>query len=231
MLHLLLFVVWCLPPSRAKNRLLTRLGHPVDPTATALPNLVWKVKTISMSPGSHIDRANVFKSMNRVELGTNATIGRYNLVSAHPAFARLYPTGATLMLGPESFITGLHHMDCSGSFSLGAFGALAGHQTRVMTHAIDLERNPQAAYPISVGERSFVSARCLLLGGSALPARSVLGAGSVLLGSTDVEKQGLYAGSPARFKRELGGAWFDRQENSTTSIYVPDSDDTVSEAF
>lgn len=229
--HSLRLLVWLLPASRFKNRLLRLLGHDVDPTATAMPNLVWKVAVFSMGPGSHVDRANVFKNLNRVQIGLNATIGRFNLFSAHPAFARLYSDGAALALGPESFITSLHHMDCSGSFSLGSFAAVAGHQTRILTHAIDLGRNAQAARPISIGERSFVSARCLLLGGAALPSRSVLGAGSVLLGSATDGRSGLYAGSPAQFKREMSGAWFDRLENSTTSIFVPDSDTTVNEAF
>lgn len=224
MLHLVLLLGWLLPASRTKNRLLTRLGHRVHPSARVEPNLVWKVQVMALGPGAQIYKWNVFKNMRLVQLGENALIGRFNLVSAHPAFERLYRYGAELRMGRESFVTSLHHLDCSGSFTLGELSALAGHQTRVMTHSIDLRRNAQAAYPIAVGSRSFVSARCLLLGGATLPERSVLAAGSTLIKGSLESGPGLYAGSPAKFKWEIAGAWFDREQSATTAFWDPETE-------
>lgn len=226
-MNALRLLVWLLPPSRLKNRALRLLGHDIDPEARVHTNLVWRVQRLEVGPGAVVRHLNVIKNMRLVRVGAHATIGRLNVISAHPAFAANYADGAELVLGNDSFVTTLHHLDCSGSFYLGDFAAVAGHQTRVMTHSIDLQRNAQAAYAIRVGQRSFVGTRCLLLGGAELPERSVLAAGAMLVRSTTDGEPGLYVGSPAQRKREVSGAWFDRTSGSTSSIYVPDSGDTV----
>ncbi len=224
-------LIWCLPASGLKNRLLRMVGHAVDPTAVARANLVWRVKAFEMGPGSRIGPWNMIKNLRAVRLEAEASIGRLNVVSAHPLFARHYSRGARLVVGERAYLTSRHQLDCSGGVSIGALSALAGHQSRVMTHSIDLERDAQAAYPVVIGERSFVGARCLLLGGAELPARSVLAAGSVLVrGRVEERPAGLYAGVPAKYKGPIeGGKWFDRASRSTAALYVPDTDEIIDE--
>ncbi|BDZ39246.1 acyltransferase [Microbacterium suwonense] len=138
--------------------------------------------------------------------------------------------GARLVLGEHSYVTSRHGIDCSGSLLVGAYSALAGFGSQVLTHSIDLSRNAQSAYPVVIGERSFVGARCLLLGGGELPARSVLAAGSVLT-AAERSEQGLWAGVPARFKTAMSGRWFDRTIGSTTDVYLPELDETIEAAI
>ncbi|MGW9627794.1 acyltransferase [Microbacterium sp. NPDC055521] len=225
MRDLMLLVIWLLPASRTKNRLLTLCGHRISREASARSNLVWKVRSFEMAPHARINRWNLIKGMKTVRLAPYATIGRNNIISAHASYGQL-PGGAGLELGPHSYVTSRHSIDCSGSLTLGAFSALAGFGSQVLTHSIDLTRDAQTAYPVVIGERSFVGARCLLLGGSSLPSRSVLAAGSVLTDAARSE-QGLWAGVPARFKTEVDGQWFDRTVGETLDLYIPEHDRTV----
>lgn len=225
MRDLMLLVLWLLPASRAKNRLLTMFGHRVSPAASARSNLVWKVRSFEMAPHARINRWNLIKGIRSVRLAPYATIGRNNIISAHSSYSQL-PGGAHLHLGEHSYVTSRHSIDCSGSLTLGAYAALAGFGSQVLTHSIDLTRDAQTAYPVTIGERSFVGARCLLLGGARLPARSVLAAGSVLTDAVRTQ-QGLWAGVPAKYKSAVEGRWFDRTVGETLDLYVPESDHTI----
>lgn len=227
----ILMMVWLLPASRSKNRALRRLGHAVDDSARARSNLVWKVTAVSLASGARIGKWNLIKNMRLVSIGRGASVGRLNVISAHPVYARLYPSGASLTVGANAYITSRHQMDCSGSLSLGEFSAIAGHDSRVLSHSIDLQKDAQVAYPVVIGERSFVGTRCLLLGGAALPSHSVLAAGSVLTRSTDGGESGLWAGAPAKYKRPVTGAWFQRTSMSTNRVYIPDTGKTIEDAI
>lgn len=224
-------LVWLLPASRTKNRLLTRLGHPVDATATARCNLVRHVTLISLGPHSRIARWNVIKDLRSLTVADYATVGRLNVISAHPIYARLYPDGASLAVGEHAFITSHHHLDCSGSVTVEAFTSIAGRGTTVLTHSIDLRTDVQSAYPVVIGERSFVGTGCTILGGAVLPPRSVLGAGSVLPRSSHVREPGLWAGAPAQRRGDVSGEWFARTKTGTNRVYIPATGETVEDAF
>lgn len=222
MRDLMLLALWLLPASRIKNRLLRLCGHRVAEQAVARPNLVWRVQSFEMAPFARINMGNLIKGMKAVKLAEYATIGKTNIISAHAVYGRL-SGGARLDLGEHSYVTSRHGIDCSGSLILGPYSALAGFGSQVLTHSLDLVRNAQTAYPVVIGERSFVGARCVLLGGSRLPSRSVLAAGSVLT-DTDRSDHGLWAGVPARYKTTVSGKWFDRTVGRSRDVYLPDED-------
>jgi len=223
--------VWLLPAGSAKNRALRRLGHRIDRTAVVRPSLVLRVGRVTMAPRSRIGRWNLFKDLSEVSLDEGATIGRFNLVSSHPVYRRLYRHGARLTMGPGSKITSRHQLDCSGSMELGALSSIAGQDTRVLSHSVDLRRDAQAAWPVVIGERSFVGARCLILGGAELPPRSVLAAGSVLPRAREPRSPGLWAGAPAALRGPVDGAWFDRVAGHTRRVFDPSSGEVVEDAF
>lgn len=231
--NLLRFLVWLLPASGGKNAALRLLGHAIAPGVVAHPCAVWRVERLVMAPGSRIGRLNVIKNLKLVEIGPAAAVGRLNLISAHPIFARLYTEGARLILAENAKITNRHSLDCSAVVVVGAYSTIAGHSSTVLTHSVDLRRDAQVAYPVTIGERSFVSTGCLLLGGGALPDQSVLAAGAVLTrAKTDREAEpGLWAGVPARRVGEVDGAWFSRGGTHTRRVFVPDTGITVEGAF
>ena len=229
--HLARFAAWLLPASPRKNALLRRLGHDVAPTATARSSVVWRVERITLASGSRIGRWNLIKNMREISIAEKASIGRLNVVSSHPVYARLYPDGASLRVADHGKITSRHHLDCSGGVTVGSFASVAGSGTTLLTHSVDLRRDAQVARPISVGAYSFVGARCMVLGGAVLPDRSVLGAGSVLTRSREERTAGLWAGVPAAHRGSVAGKWFERAETHTRRVYVPATGEKVEDAF
>lgn len=226
-----LALVWLLPASPLKNALLTRLGHPIAATAVAPTNIVWRAGRIRMAPGSRIGRLNVIKDVKAVTVGENASIGRMNLISAHPVYRRLYEHGAVLVLGDHAKITSRHSVDCSGGVTIGRYSSIAGRGTTIQTHSVDLRLDAQVAYPIVVGERSFVSSQCLLLGGCTVPPRSVLAAGAVLTRQKGAAEPGLWGGVPARRIAAIEGAWFDRATTHTRRVLEPSQGRILEDAF
>lgn len=224
-------LAWALPASTAKNRLLRSMGHDIHPSAIARSCLVLRVAQVSMGANSRIGLWNLLKNMRRVSIGDHAMIGRLNVFSSHPVYKRLYPDGAVLDIGAHSFVTSRHQFDCSGSVTIGEYSSVAGHETKIVTHSIDVRRDAQAAYPVRIGARSFVGARCLLLGGAVLPDRSVLAAGSVLARARQGASPGLWAGVPAVLRGPIDGAWFDRSTTGTSRVYIPATGETVEDAL
>ena len=225
-------LVWLAPSGSAKNAALRRLGHRVHPSAIARPSLVWRVDELVLGPGSRLGRANVLKHLTSLALAADASIGRLNVISAHPVYKRLYSDGARLALDEHAKVTSHHHLDCSASVTIGAYSSLAGSGTTVLTHSVDLRRDAQVAHPIVLGRYCFVGTHCVLLGGAVLPDRSVLAAGSVLTRASSGEvPSGLWSGVPAAHRRPVDGAWFHRAGTHTRRVYVPASDTTVDDAF
>jgi acetyltransferase-like isoleucine patch superfamily enzyme len=117
-----------------------------------------------------------------------------------------------LVMGECAGISQRHYFDCSDSVMVAPFATIGGVRSTFLTHHVDLDRGRQFCAPIRVGDHSFVSTNCVLLGGSALPDRSILGARSLMLDSPGTTHR-LYAGSPAVevkvYREDL--PWFQRR--------------------
>jgi acetyltransferase-like isoleucine patch superfamily enzyme len=59
-----------------------------------------------------------------------------------------------------------------------------------------VRENVQTARPVTIGDRTMIASNCVLLGGTVIPDRSVLAAGSSASGR--FEEPGLYGGVPAK---------------------------------
>lgn len=223
--------VWLLPASRTKNSLLRGLGADVHPTARIRPNLVRNVGRITIGPGARIDAGNVIKGLRALTLSQGASIGRFNLISSHPAYRKHLAGGACVELDEQATISSRHTIDCAGSLRLETGAMIAGHGSTVLTHSLDLRRNAQTAYPVVVGANTFVGAHCLLLAGATMPPRSVLAAGSVLTKTTQQRDPGLWAGVPAIRKGDVSGEWFTRSGRGTRRVFVPATGEVVENAF
>lgn len=222
-----LLALWLLPKSKTKNRALTRLGHPVHDSASARTNVVWDVDRVELGPGARINRFNILRHLSLVRVGDAGSIGRFNTISAFPAFRAFREDGGSIVLDDHATLTSRHKLDCSARISLGRFSMVGGNGSSIMTHALDLARNAQDAKPVTVGERSFVSTRCIILGGAALPSSSVLGAGAVLVKDYSGSEPGLYAGVPARRVSEVSGDWFTRTSTATRRLVSRTSEETT----
>lgn len=218
LLRVALLVLWLLPRSTTKNRALSRLGHPVHDSAIARTNVVWDVDRVELGSEARMNRFNILRHLALVRVGDHGSIGRFNAISAIPAFRRYRSDGGALVLEDHASLTSRHKLDCTALVRLGAFSMVAGNGTSIMTHALDLGRDAQDATSVSIGKSSFVGTRCVILGGGALPPTSVLGAGAVLVKDYANGEPGLYAGVPARRVADVSGDWFTRTSTATRRL-------------
>jgi acetyltransferase-like isoleucine patch superfamily enzyme len=140
-------------------------------------------------------------------LDEQALIGNFNTIAGLPkhlgeSFSGEASRRSELRLGQHSSITHSHIIDCTNAVEIGAFATLAGWRSQILTHSIDVTQNKQRSAPVRIGAFSFVGTGCILLKGTALPERSVLGAGSVLA-TSETEPLMLYSGVPATGVKSL----------------------------
>ena len=160
------------------------------------------------------------KSLGLGHLREHAFVGNGNWITGYPPgssghFSQQPDRRPELILGRHAAITNRHLIDCTATVSIGAYTTFAGFSSQILTHSIDLASSRQAASPVTIGEYCFVGTNSVLLGGSVLPDRSVLGAKS-LLNKVFKETGTLYGGVPAKpisalpveqmayFRRETG---------------------------
>jgi hypothetical protein len=193
-------------------------GYRLHPTAHI--GLAWVYpRSLSMAAGSRIDSLTVAVNLDLLQLGERSTIGRGNWITGFatgtgsPHFDHQPDRCAELLLGAHGAITKSHHIDCTNRISIGPFTTIAGYRSQLLSHAIDLHNNRQHSEPITIGAHCFVGTACVILGGSALPDHSVLGALS-LLNKVHSDPWSLYAGQPARRVKPIdsSSAYFSRTD-------------------
>jgi len=213
----LLGLLSVLLPWPLRRHVLSRLcGYSLAPTSRIGLSLVL-ADAVRLEAGARIGHFTVIKGLHRLEMGTNAIIGSFNWItgfplrSGSPHFTADTQRDPSLRLGDESAITSRHLIDCTDSVSFGHHTTFAGFRSQILSHSIDIVTAAQRARPVAVGDYCFVGTGCILLAGSRLPERSVLGAGSVLQRAFDEPCQ-LYAGAPARAVKALppDAAYFHR---------------------
>lgn len=160
-------------------------GYELDPSAYI--GLAWIFPgKLSMASGARISSFSVAVNLDSVVLGEHASIGRGNWITGFKGgtssrhFAHQLHRRSELKLGDHSAITKYHHIDATHCISIGPFTTIAGYGSQFLSHSIDLQYNRQHSEPITIGAYCFVGTSCIILGGSALPDYSVLGALSLL---------------------------------------------------
>ncbi len=205
----LLALIGLLFPWRIRRLLLVGfMGYEIHPMA----RIGWSwicPERLEMAAGARIGNLTVCKGLSLLKMGEQSYVGNLNWISEFPVgnhafFGEEADRRAELVLGDHAAITHRHLIDCTNAVRIGRFTTFAGYRSQVLTHSIDLQRSRQASRPITIGEYCFVGTNCVLLGGSALPDYSVLGASSVL-NKAHTEMHWLYAGNPAQPVKALTG--------------------------
>jgi acetyltransferase-like isoleucine patch superfamily enzyme len=218
-------LVWLLPGSALKNKLLRMFDHDICPSARIGPVLALNVRRAVIGEGAKIAALNIFRSLRLLKMGDGATMGSLNVISAHPGYQALHPDVGSLVMGEGATITSRHNIDCSGMVRIGDMSAVAGQRTTILSHEIDITVNVQSAGRVIIGERSAVLTNCLVLKGAILPSYSLLTANSMLIRARELDPApGIYGGSPAQFIRsnpsDDGESWFERKASVTTKLRV-----------
>jgi acetyltransferase-like isoleucine patch superfamily enzyme len=191
----------------------------IHPTAYIGPSVL-TVRRVSMGPGASIGGRNVITNLDELRLDEGAAIGSGNMIKGwwdHPTQA-LPERTPSVHLAEHAQIASYHYIDCVDSLDLGRHAAIAGFRSTVLTHTIDLVRDRYTAGSVVLGDHAVVMSGCMLCAGSRIPARSVVGAGSVV--STRLtDELTFYRGNPAEAVRPLPErlAFFHRGESPLES--------------
>ena len=216
---LLLALSTLLPWPLRRHALVRWCGFEIDPTASIGLSWVFPGRLV-MAAGSRIGHLTVCKNLGGVFLGERASVGNLCWITGFPPgpsrhFAHQPERRPELHVGAHAAITHRHLIDCTATVTIGPFTTFAGYQSQILTHSIDLAASRQSSSPVTIGAYCFVGTNCVLLGGAALPDRSVLGAKS-LLNKAFAEPLTLYGGTPARPIQALpeDTAYFHRAEGN-----------------
>ncbi len=194
------------------------LGYTIHPTARIGLSWVYP-RNLVMASGATIGHFNMGVHLDLIRMGEKSSIARKNWITGFTTgsdsrhFAHQKKRQSELLLGDHSAITKNHHIDCTSSVTIGRFVTIGGYYSQILTHAVDLIESRQDSSPIVIGDYSFVGTNVVILGGARLPARSMLGAKS-LLNKPYEDEWMVYAGVPARPLKELpkDAAYFSRSE-------------------
>jgi hypothetical protein len=203
---LLRFFSLLLPWALRRSLLEKQFGYSIHPTSRI--GLAWIFpRRLVMEEGSRIGHLNLCKNIDLFHLGAHAVVGQLNWITGFPSgssrhFAHQADRRPELILERHAGISSRHLIDCTARVRIGAFATVAGFRSQLLTHSIDLAAGRQSAEPIDIGEYCFTGTNSVVLGGSALPHHSVLGAQS-LLNKKWEEPYRLYAGVPAKPIKEL----------------------------
>lgn len=181
------------------NRIFKFNIHP-----SAKINLSWIFpKMLIMQEGSIIDHFNIAIHLDEIKMEKNSFIGRGNWITGFSTykksnhFIHQASRKSSLFLDESASVTKNHHFDCTSPITIGRFTTIAGYNSQLLTHSIDLIENRQDSHPISIGDFVFVGTNVVILGDATLPSYSVLGAKS-LLNKSFVQPYTLYGGVPAK---------------------------------
>ncbi|MEJ8768808.1 acyltransferase [Prevotella sp. HCN-7019] len=200
-------IVMVLPWFLKKRILRTFYKYKIHDTAYIGLSYVYPIY-LEMGEGASIGHFNVAIHLDSMILGKNSSISRSNWITGFPTgtkskhFAHQKNRKSELMLGDESAITKKHHIDCTNSITIGKYTTIAGYNSQLLTHSIDIYEGRQDSHPIEIGDYCFVGTSVIVLGGSSLPSYSVLAAGSVLNKKYE-DKYKLYAGVPAISRKDI----------------------------
>lgn len=170
---------------------------------------------IELGTGARIGHFNLIKGLSLFRLEDSATIGHLNWISGYPRHRSQRFSSSdrmpSLEMGRHSALTQCHRLDCSDAIVIGDFSIVAGYGTQVLTHSINIEKSQQEVQPVRIGAYTFVGTRSVLLPGSVLPNYSVLAAGGVLANAYQDEYY-IYGGVPAKPIKKLNKdlAYFSR---------------------
>ncbi|GHT18136.1 hypothetical protein FACS189429_3970 [Bacteroidia bacterium] len=202
---LLLFFPW-----KIRRWLLVKnYKYDIHPTARIGLAYVYPHKLI-MGEHSYIRDFTVAVNCDKIELSPYASISRQCWITGFPTgtksaeFSYDNNRKAELILGEHSKIMKKHHIDCTNQVKIGKFVTIAGYDSQILTHSINIHTNRQESNPVEIGEYSFVSTKVVILGGSRLPSYSILGAGAVLNKYYDDDfSYNLFGGLPAKPVKKL----------------------------
>lgn len=201
MRSLLTTLVFLLPSSGLKVKILNRLGHDVHPASIVGINLVRGLQRLEIAEGAGIGNFNAFLGVQHVRLGVGARVHYLNFFTtgySGPSASERQEYRNTLQMGEHSRIITLHNIDCTGGFLVGENCWVTGLRSTVLTHAFDPVNGGIIVDPVEMKKGSVLATNCTLLPGSTVGEGALLAAGSTLWTGQQLAAECLHGGVPAR---------------------------------
>jgi len=225
---LLSLIVWLLPHSKFKIWALRKLGNHIGENVDLAPTIVLNCGPFWLDDNTGWGLFNTFRNLRHVRLGERSRLGNFNYITAQPEYQLHSDCVGYFIVEEMSGITSRHYLDCGGQIILRRNSGIGGLRSIFQSHEIDLQKNETGVGQIILEENSMTGTGVIMLKGAVLPEKSVLAAGSILTRAprgTELPAQGLYAGAPARFVRELSDFKFwDREVWYTAPTPFDDSE-------
>ena len=199
-------LVFLLPPSALKIRLLNRLGHRIHPKAQLGICLVRHVERFDLAEGVLIGHFNFFHNMALVQMGRGSRIFFFNQILGGSGFepgAEPTPLQRTLQMGAHSHIISQHYVDCGAGVTMADECWITGMRSTVLTHSFDPHNGGIVLEPITLERGAIVATCCTLLPGTVVGEGALLAAGSTTWTGQQVKASSLSGGVPARRLSEI----------------------------
>lgn len=143
-----------------------------------------------------IGHLNVIRCIKRLQIGENSRLVNFNQFFGR----RDNPNWVSqLTIGKNVHLTSHHFIDVGGVVTIGDRTIVAGRDTQIWSHSLIYKNSEPMLSPltVSIGEEVYIGARSTLVN-CQIPARAVIGAGSVVTKSFAEEPDRLLiAGNPA----------------------------------
>jgi acetyltransferase-like isoleucine patch superfamily enzyme len=159
-------------------------------------NLFVRTKDLTIGDHARIGHFNIIRGGNEIRLGRYCEIVRFNEINSIPDPIAVNEVDPVFVLGDGSIVVASHKIDFTDRVELGKCVILGGRNSSLWTH------NRQLTEPIYVGDYSYLGSEIRLVPGVTVPAKCVVGIGSVLTKKYEGENN-LIAGVPAKVVKSL----------------------------
>lgn len=159
-------------------------------------NIFVDIKKLSIGDHSRIGHLNIFRGGNEIRLGRYTEVLRLNEIHSIPEPDVVNEIDPRFILGDGSVVTTSHKIDFTDRVEFGKRVILGGRNSSLWTH------NRQRTKPIIIGDYSYVGSEIRIAPGGEIPAKCVVGIGSVITKKFE-EEYTLIAGVPAKVVKGL----------------------------
>jgi acetyltransferase-like isoleucine patch superfamily enzyme len=160
-------------------------------------NVFLGTKKLSIGDHARIGHLNIIRGGDEVRLGRYSEIIRLNEINSIPEPDVMNEIDPRFILGDGSVVVASHKIDFTDRVEMGKRVILGGRNSSLWTH------NRQMTKPITIGDYAYIGSEIRIAPGGEIPARCVVGIGSVITKKLDGENN-LIAGVPAKVVNSLG---------------------------
>lgn len=178
-------------------------------------NVFTGTKALSIGEHTRIGHLNVFRGGDEIRIGRYCEILRLNEINSIPEPDVMNEIDPRFILGDGGMLGASHKIDFTDRVEFGKRVILGGRNSSVWTH------NRQMTAPVTIGDYSYVGSEIRIAPGGSIPARCIVGIGTVVTKRFDREET-LIAGVPATVIKDLGDDGKFLIENKTRRD-LPDS--------